>query len=139
MILLTVNLYMSISCFLAHSENLKVIAIGLTKFGKLADQSIKTGPIEFLNLIYHARYVISNSFHATAFALLFHKEFYVVRREESLNERMVNLLEDLDLRTRLVSSVSELTKKNIDYTHVQELLNNTIQRSKDYITLFTTR
>lgn len=128
-----------ISCFLAHSENLKVIAIGLTKFGKLADQSIKTGPIEFLNLIYHARYVISNSFHATAFALLFHKEFYVVRREESRVERMVNLLEDLDLRTRLVSSVSELTKKNIDYTHVQELLNNTIQRSKDYITLFTTR
>lgn len=62
-----------------------------------------------------------------------------MRREESLNERMVNLLEDLDLRTRLVSSVSELTKKNIDYTHVQELLNNTIQRSKDYITLFTTR
>lgn len=128
-----------ISRFLARSENLKVVPIGMTQFGKQADQSLKTGPIEFLNLIYHARYVISNSFHATAFALLFQKEFYVVKRAESLNERMTDLLADLDLGNRLVVSVSDLGKKNIDYSHVQSLLNKIIQTSKDYITLITER
>lgn len=126
-----------ISRFLAHSENLKVVPIGMTKFGKRADQSVKTGPIEFLNLIYHARYVISNSFHATAFALLFHKEFYVVRREESLNERMIDLLNDLDLKTRLISSIEDISKEAIYYTHVESLLKNYIKASKDYITLIT--
>lgn len=128
-----------ITRFLAHSENLKIVPIGITKFGKLADQSRRIGPVEFLNLIYHARYVISNSFHATAFALLFQKEFYVVRRKESLNERMIDLLADLNLGTRLVASVSDLTPNKIDYLHVQSLLNNNIQSSKDYIRLITKR
>lgn len=128
-----------ISCFLARSKDLRIIPIGMTKFGKRADKSLETGPIEFLNLIYHARYVISNSFHATAFALLFQKEFYVVKRKESLNERMIDLLTDLDLATRLVSSVSDLGKNNIDYPHVQNLLNNIIQTSRDYITQITER
>ena len=50
-----------------------------------------------------------------------------MRREESLNERMVNLLEDLDLRTRLVSSVNELTKIDIKYTESKKILNKTIK------------
>lgn len=33
------------------------------------------GPLEFVNLILNAEAVVSNSFHATAFAIIFHKEF----------------------------------------------------------------
>jgi hypothetical protein len=33
-------------------------------------------PVEFLNLIYHAEYIFTNSFHGTAFSVIFHKKFF---------------------------------------------------------------
>ncbi len=50
------------------------------------------GPLEFLNLVRNAEIVISNSFHATAFSLIFHKPFYVFEREWAINARMRDLL-----------------------------------------------
>lgn len=52
------------------------------------------GPAEFLALFRDADYVITNSFHGTAFSLLFHKEFYsmTVDAAGKRNERALNLL-----------------------------------------------
>ncbi|MDR0920707.1 MAG: polysaccharide pyruvyl transferase family protein, partial [Oscillospiraceae bacterium] len=39
-------------------------------------ESDEAGPIEFLNLIKNAKYVLSNSFHGTCFSIIFEKQFY---------------------------------------------------------------
>lgn len=58
------------------------------------------GPLEFLGLIKNASLVLTNSFHAIVFSLLFQKEFYAFSRKEPLNSRMIDLLRDIDLEER---------------------------------------
>lgn len=53
---------------------------------KVSDRSFhEEGPLAFLWLIDHAEFVISNSFHATAFSIIFHKQFLVADRMENIN------------------------------------------------------
>ncbi|WP_195435182.1 polysaccharide pyruvyl transferase family protein [Parabacteroides merdae] len=66
-----------------------------------------TGPIEFLNLIEHASYVITDSFHATCFSLLFHTKFWVFVESNSMskpNSRIYNILKIADCQERILTN-----------------------------------
>lgn len=58
-------------------------SLELTKFGfnvlKVA------APNHYLSMIKHAEYVLSASFHGTAFSINFQKQFYVVRGKRMAN------------------------------------------------------
>lgn len=54
------------------------------------------GPLEFLGYILNAEYVISTSFHATAFSIIFEKNFCVVPHSQT-GARVTDLLEDANL------------------------------------------
>lgn len=43
-------------------------------------KEIPVGPAEFLYLIHHAELILTNSFHASVFAILFHKRFITFKR-----------------------------------------------------------
>lgn len=58
------------------------------------------GPREFLRMIFDAEYVISTSFHATAFSIIFHKNFSVIPHSQT-GARVNDLLEELELDTRV--------------------------------------
>ena len=61
-------------------------------------------PEEWLGQLIGAEYVITNSFHATAFSVLFHKKFFtVVSGEKSggINVRMYDFLNSMSLSDRL--------------------------------------
>jgi len=77
-------------------------------------------------LLRDAEYVITNSFHATAFSILFHKKFFTVvqgDKDKGINIRMNDLLNDLGLQDRIFSSVPEtFDLKDIDYTNVDRIL-----------------
>lgn len=67
----------------------------------------KAGPIEFLSLIKNAEYVLTDSFHATVFSLLFERPFYTLLRdndneEKSMNSRIYSLLSMVDKQERCV-------------------------------------
>lgn len=92
------------------------------------------GPQVFISLVSNAKYVISNSFHATAFSLIFHKQFAVFKRTESINERMMDLLKTVELEERLLSNHQDIIKQEkIDYTIIEERLSKKIADSKLYI------
>lgn len=61
------------------------------------------GPGEFLWLINHSEYVITNSFHAMVFSILYHKNFLVLPRD-NMNSRVVELSERLGVQNKLISS-----------------------------------
>ena len=63
------------------------------------------GPVEFLGWIHGAKQVISTSFHATAFSVIFEKDFCVVPHSQT-GARVTNLLEDLGLSEAVVTDVS---------------------------------
>ena len=91
------------------------------------------GPAAFLWLIHHAEFVISNSFHATAFSLIYQKQFVVFNRNENINTRMKDLVQLVGIEDRLVSIYEKTNLGLIDYTLVGSKLNKAISQSKDYI------
>lgn len=90
------------------------------------------GPGEFLGAILNADCVLSNSFHATAFSLIFQKDFYVVNREEKINTRMRDLLASLSLEQRLISVLPE-SADDLDWQSIQTQLRCLIRDSKTFL------
>ena len=94
----------------------------------------ESGPINFLRNIATAKLIISNSFHATAFALIFNKPFYVVERQENLNARLYDLLSSVGLSDRIVRSIHDTENiKPIEWNRVNHQLKPIINKSKDYL------
>lgn len=90
------------------------------------------GPCEFLGAVQNAGIVLSNSFHATAFSLIFQKDFYVVNRTEGINARMKDLVGDLGLADRLIHDVPTAIS-SVDYAYARMLLEGKIAASKEYL------
>ena len=89
------------------------------------------GPTFFLSLLFNAAFVVSNSFHAMAFSLIFQKQFVVFRRNEKINTRLEDLIELLDLQ--YVLDPEEFSIAPIDYELVNPTLERFIDYSKSYI------
>lgn len=60
-------------------------------------------PSDFVSLIRYARYVITASFHAMVFSIIFKRPFYVVRTGQASDIRFQNLLPQLGLEKQLVA------------------------------------
>jgi polysaccharide pyruvyl transferase WcaK-like protein len=92
-------------------------------------------PKEFLGLIRNAEYVVTNSFHAIAFALIFNVEFLALERTEKLNSRMIDLLRLLGLEKRyLVDAEFDVIKMpSIDYQEIENKMDVLKRKSKTFI------
>lgn len=90
------------------------------------------GPEAFLGLIRGAAFVLSNSFHATAFSVIFRREFAVVERTEKINTRMRDLTALLGLSDHMVSADAE-PALSTDWAAAASRLSGEITRSKAYL------
>lgn len=122
---------MKIAKEMAVSHNLKIVSAFPTE-EKTAEIVTGMGPIEFVNMIFYADLIISNSFHATAFSVIFEKNFYVMNRKEKINTRMRDLLLDLGLESRLISGLPD-EMKEINWKIVNEKLTGIQKVSRDYL------
>ena len=90
-------------------------------------------PDQWLGLLKNAEYVITNSFHATAFSVLFHKKFFTFTqpgRKKGINIRMHDFLDGLNLGERMISSVPDsLDLTDIDFSEADCKLENMRQES----------
>ncbi len=92
----------------------------------------KEGPLAFLSLIHRAQAVVSNSFHATAFSLIFKKEFWVFDRQEGINTRMRDLSTLVGAQDRIVTN-QHASGKPVDFASIHESLDRAIEESKAYL------
>jgi len=90
-------------------------------------------PKYFLSLIYNAEFVLTNSFHSTAFSIIFEKQFLVFNREEEINSRMKDLLELFELSNLSVYNCESSTIEKIDYLNVNKIMNTYITKSKLFL------
>lgn len=118
---------------IAKQRNLKIYNISAYKLSYADKDYWCSGPLDFVRLIRDAEFVISNSFHATAFSLIFHREFCVVYRTEAINERMYSLLEQYGLQSRMLDSSLSMPSETIDYSTVQTKVDEDIAFSKQYL------
>ena len=91
-----------------------------TKKMKGQMQRADMGPEDFLWHVDNAEYILTNSFHGTVFALLFHKPFFCVYGNDV---RKDTLLEQLSCQTRHLRTLTEIDLNNvIDYQLIDEKL-----------------
>ena len=120
---------------ISNKKNINVIDISIDNlhFGKNVKKIIPT-PGQFLYLIKNASIVITNSFHATVFSIIYSKQF-VCFRKTGTSRRMVELLEATGLLNRLYrESFDYLSCDNkISYEEVYDKLDALKVKSIDYL------
>lgn len=102
--------------------------------------SESVGPAEFISLIKHASYVCTDSFHGTAFSVIYKRNFFTFKRfkdDEKLNQnsRLENLFSILHLESRFISDIKEAREEllSIDYNVVYSYLNKAREASLEYL------
>ena len=122
--------------YLADKYGLKVILCSGFSRKCTCDKFLKDlGPDEILSYIRHADIVLSSSFHATSFSLIFEKQFFTILPDEHTNERIEDLLRVRGLSERIITQSSDLSKeldRKIDYSTVKPYKAN-IEDSMKYL------
>lgn len=130
----------------------KITGLRIINIGKKEYETIKfwetnisnAGPREFVGLLKNAKFVITNSFHGTAFSLKYNIPFLTpinpsVSNESRLSVRIESLLElfncqDRMINTSFVLSDSELRNKLVyDFSSVNRLMNENITQSIEFL------
>lgn len=109
------------------SKELKLEIVHICGFQKkcYCDYFLKdSGPEEILGYIINANLVISASFHATLFSLLFNKDFVSLLPGKNTNARIIELLDYVGLSNRIITDNSNLVilEESIDYSDVNNIL-----------------
>ncbi len=94
-------------------------------------------PERFLSYLANASVVVTNSFHATAFSILFQKNFYVISKggmEFSSNARIYNLLNSFGLSDRILYKYEEsIVSTPCDYSIFTKKIEDAKNDSLDYL------
>ena len=122
--------------FLSKKYGLKVILCSGFSKKCMCDQFLKDlGPDEILSYIYYADMILSSSFHATAFSLIFQKQFFTILPDIHTNERIIDLLTIRELMHHIITEKSDLNtvlNDQINYSSIVDY-NKYIANSKDYL------
>ena len=124
--------FKTLKCFLEmfnKEKKLRVLVINKDIKGDIMYYQYKNissvHPLSFVELIANASYVITDSFHATAFSIMFHKEFFTVSSDsQNANTRIINLLSRYGLIERHINRNNYCKKSfsTIDYDYVENIL-----------------
>lgn len=71
-------------------------------------------PIDFVRYIKYAKFVVSNSFHATAFSIIFKKQFYTMASQTEKDCRFIDLLSFFNIQGRVIYD-KIVSYEDIDY------------------------
>lgn len=111
----------------------RVYSMTVPKLGSTHGKRGGSGPEEFLSLLDHAEFLVTNSFHGVALSLLFHKQFFVYENGGVMT-RIDSLLESMELRDRKVKLVSDIDPAlKIDYTQIDRKLSTLREESHDFL------
>lgn len=118
---------------ISREQKLPIIYISRKKlpFSQKATNIYGVSPGGFLRHLRNARCVVTNSFHATVFSLLFERPFCTFRTEKSY-ARMCDLLEKLGLTHRIYGPDFEM-QGEIDFSRVREQLKQLRVGSEDFL------
>lgn len=94
---------------------------------------LKSGPLEFLNLLYNAKIIVTSSFHGTAFSTILNRPFAVVNG--MADNRISNLLKLTGLESRSVSSIDDILNIDwvVDFYNANKAIANERSRAFEYL------
>lgn len=117
---------------------LKVVHFNLNALDKFnSEYNIRiAGPSDFIGLISRAMYICTNSFHCSAFSIIYRKNFMFVPKNMA-NERITSLMDKFSLSDVFIS-VDRLKTMNIedlkvDYSKTEDCIESFIAHSRGYL------
>lgn len=121
----------------AHANN--QLCLADINFGDV--KLFEASPDEFLSWIRYARYVFTDSFHATAFSLLFNKEVFVLGRKELKNSgsRIESIATLTGIENHVFSAsegdnlLSILNVPQIEYERINDIIREFRKESQLYL------
>ena len=124
------------ACKLAEAKNLEIINFADTlDFMRGATNRLHNTVYDFLYYLFNAEYVVTDSFHGTAFSINLGKKF-ISFSAPRFNSRLESILKLFGLENRLLQTFSgniDIADVEIDYDSVFEKLEEQRQRSFDYL------
>ncbi len=118
----------------AKEHNLKIFTVD--KNINYADKNyFHEAPDYFLSLIYNSQFVLTNSFHALSFSLIFNKKHFVFNRTEKINTRMRDLMQLAGVSELLLArdEFRNINDVEIDFDKVNEKISQEIIKSKAFL------
>ena len=121
---------------LSKKYNLKIILVNSNAKSIIKDipkniiNKSYVGPKEFVNLIFNSDFVLTTSFHAIAFSLIFNKTFYYELDSsiENNNSRIINLENVFKIENRRIKTENCFNDSMIDWRYI----NSKILDQSDY-------
>lgn len=123
---------------LASKHGWKIVEISLRATNADKENRImlyEAGVEEFLSLVKHAEFVVTNSYHGMIFAVQYRRYFNVFSREQC-DTKIIELLELLGLSNRLIKCTNEADNDTvIDYDSVYKRLESARKQSLEFLSL----
>lgn len=119
---------------IAGENNWKIYSINDFKTCPYADYNINNaGPIEFIEWIRDAQFIICTSFHGTAFSVIFNKQFYTFSLyKQNNNSRMEDFLLKISLSNHFIKKeVGNIDF--IDYTKINNIVQQYVRKSQIWL------
>lgn len=98
------------------------------------EERIQPSVEQWLRGFYDAEFVVTDSFHACVFSILFNKPFIAIGNAERGMSRFTSLLRMFGLENRIVSNVPDkIIDSEIDWNHVNSTLTSWMVSSKTFL------
>lgn len=122
---------------IAKEKNLSIVGLQTPMSNRVKCKTIRTeSPQEFLGWINKARYVVTDSFHGTAFSIIFNKQFVLCKGGEGTNRlsRQETLLNTTGLSHRICGLKDyKLIYDEIEYNHVNDVITSVRENSTEFL------
>ncbi|MBR0135696.1 MAG: polysaccharide pyruvyl transferase family protein, partial [Clostridia bacterium] len=97
------------------------------------EPSLSDGPLEFLWRIKNASCIVTDTFHGTAFSIIFHKQFITFTRG-NMSVRLEDFLSHIGLKERFVEYVEDTDRidEPIDYEVIDSRIGEWVSASREW-------
>lgn len=113
--------------------NYKVYTMTVPRLGSIHGRKGKLGVEDFLSLLKGAEFLVTNSFHGVASAILYKKQFFVYENG-GVMARIDSLLNLLNINDRKVCMVNDIDpSKKIDFKCIDRLLESKREESLNFL------
>ena len=121
---------------LAKEKGLEIyyVSYALHEFYKKGKMKCNVKVEDFLSLLKYAQYVVTDSFHATAFSINFNTQFMILFPEK-YSTRVESILKVVGLEDRIVKNCEDisLSEQFIDFKNANEKLDAERSKAMKYI------
>lgn len=113
----------------------RIVNLSCTSYDIINHNKTDISPLEFVELIANSEYVVSLSFHGVAFSILMEIPFSYICLNDGRNGRIIDLLQTLNLSSRLVYDSNEINYTTIDYSSVRSKVEEIKKDSIEFLKL----